>query len=43
MAHSYHPQIDLYRRLVEQATGRPVRECLVHMPIGGAVIEVVCK
>ncbi len=39
-AHSYAPQLELYRELVERATGRPVSSCWVHMPVIGKLIEV---
>ena len=34
------PQLRLYRRAVEEATGRPVLKSLVHFPLLGKVVEV---
>ncbi|CAA7618449.1 exodeoxyribonuclease V subunit beta [Magnetospirillum sp. SS-4] len=37
-AMEYAPQLALYGRLVQQATGKPVKECLVHMPVAGIML-----
>jgi len=39
-AKEYMPQLAIYKKAVEQATGKPVYETLVHMPIQGSVIKV---
>lgn len=30
----------LYRRMVEAATGRPVRGCFIHMPVVGTLLDL---
>ncbi len=37
---SYRPQMEAYRRLVEQASGHLVLDCLIHMPIAGVMIRL---
>lgn len=39
----FAPQLALYSRMVAQATGRPVLRCFIHMPIVGAMIELVAR
>jgi ATP-dependent exoDNAse (exonuclease V) beta subunit len=36
----YAGQLDLYRRAVEQATGKPVRSQWIHFCIGGGLVEI---
>lgn len=38
LAHA--PQLALYRRMVEAATGRPVRGCFIHMPVVGTLLDL---
>ena len=38
LAHA--PQLSLYRRMVEEATGVPVRGCFIHMPVVGTLIDL---
>lgn len=38
LAHA--PQLSLYRRMVEEATGTPVRGCFIHMPVVGTLIDL---
>jgi ATP-dependent exoDNAse (exonuclease V) beta subunit len=39
-AMEFSPQLALYRQVIAQATGRPVLDSFVHMPIVGAVIRI---
>ena len=38
LAHA--PQLALYRRMVEEATGRPVRGSFIHMPVVGTLLDL---
>jgi hypothetical protein len=38
LAHA--PQLSLYRRMVEEATGSPVRGCFIHMPVVGTLVDL---
>lgn len=38
-ASSYLPQLEIYAEAVMKATGKPVREACIHMPVVGAVIR----
>ncbi|CBS87253.1 UvrD-helicase domain-containing protein [Azospirillum lipoferum] len=38
LAHA--PQLSLYRRMVEEATGSPVRGCFIHMPVVGMLLDL---
>ncbi|WP_448208295.1 UvrD-helicase domain-containing protein [Azospirillum sp. sgz302134] len=38
LAHA--PQLALYRRMVEAATGRPVHGCFIHMPVVGTLLDL---
>lgn len=39
----YAPQLALYGQMVERATGKKVRQCLVHMPVVGAIMDVIAR
>ncbi len=39
-ANEYAPQLALYSQMIAQATGRPVLQRFIHMPIVGALISV---
>jgi hypothetical protein len=39
-AKEFSPQLALYSQMIVQATGRPVLQSFIHMPIVGAVIAV---
>ncbi|MBL0404461.1 UvrD-helicase domain-containing protein [Microvirga aerilata] len=39
-AASYAPQLQAYKVVVEEATGRPVTDLLIHMPIAGAIVHL---
>jgi len=39
-AKQYAPQLAVYKKAVEQATGKPVLKTLIHMPLVGEVFEV---
>jgi len=34
------PQLAPYRRMVEAATNRPVRDCFIHMPVVGPLLDL---
>lgn len=37
---SYIPQLLTYKEIVEKATGKPVRELMIHLPVSGHVLEL---
>jgi len=39
-AKQYAPQLAVYKKAVEQATGKPVLKTLIHMPLVGEVLDV---
>jgi len=39
-AKEYAPQLAVYKRAVELATGKPVLKTLIHMPITGCILDV---
>ena len=41
-AKEYAPQLDVYKTAVEQATGKPVLNTLIHFPMLGEIVDVSC-
>jgi ATP-dependent exoDNAse (exonuclease V) beta subunit len=39
-AASYAPQLAIYKEAVEKATGKPILQCFLHMPIVGKMVRV---
>jgi len=42
-AREYAPQLSLYSQMIAQATGRPVLQGFIHMPIVGALVGIATK
>jgi len=36
----YAPQLRAYKEAVEKATGKPVIELLLHLPVSGLILEI---
>jgi len=36
-------ELALYSQMVTQATNKPVIECFIHMPVVGALIEIIAS
>jgi len=39
-AKGYAPQLNIYKQAVKQATGMPVLQTLIHMPVQGSIVQV---
>jgi len=37
----YVPQLRTYKEIVEKATGRPVIDMLLHLPISGLILRLL--